>query len=527
MNIIFMRHGEASDNVKELISDREIYWSTLTHKGIETVLESMESLPKQIDKIYVSPFPRTIETAHFVYEKYSKTEVVIDERLHEINHGKYSGQKNNSELDETRLKQIAGDYFVRFGQYGENKFEIELRLCEFLNDVYKNNFKENTVVIVSHGSITSYMKRILNIKSPHIKTGKIEEFLDVDFLPLFKYMKKLKTIKNKKIKERMQQIQKLNLSKNVEINLNNIIKKEFNNIEYSDEYFSNFVDGLSTENLIQVTNPNFSNETILVCFYNNFQNFVDKWITHYIDIGIKNFVLIDNNSSDNSTLLLKKYSNKVNISFWKITDDYNCYRMCGWKQRIFEFYGANKKYLTVDSDELFIYENYQNLLFEDYLKQKKLSYIKSLMLDVYTDKNIFEGSLDDFKFVDKGTYRMTDSVPYKQRFFGGPRSRVFGINPSLQKIPFIFYSGKELFVNDHYYYPWKINDEAEFCSFLLHYKFLPEDAEKYKLYVKDGRHWNNSREYKVYNDVLLNHNGDVSFYDKNISISIDEINFKF
>ena len=59
-------------------------------------------------------------------------------------------------------------------------------------------------------------------------------------------------------------------------------------------------------------------------------------------------MLIDNNSSDNSTLLLKKYSNKVNISFWKITDDYNCYRMCSWKQRIFEFYGANKKYLTVD-----------------------------------------------------------------------------------------------------------------------------------------------------------------------------------
>ena len=32
MNIIFMRHGEATDNVKELISDREIYWSVLTKK---------------------------------------------------------------------------------------------------------------------------------------------------------------------------------------------------------------------------------------------------------------------------------------------------------------------------------------------------------------------------------------------------------------------------------------------------------------------------------------------------------------
>ena len=30
MNIIFMRHGNATDNVKEIISDKEIYWSTLT-----------------------------------------------------------------------------------------------------------------------------------------------------------------------------------------------------------------------------------------------------------------------------------------------------------------------------------------------------------------------------------------------------------------------------------------------------------------------------------------------------------------
>ena len=141
MNIIFMRHGEATDNVEEVLSDREIYWSTLTDKGRKTVEESLEFLPNKIDKIYVSPFPRTIETAHFVYEKYPDAEVVIEERLHEIKYGKYSGKKNNLELDETRLKQIAGDYFSRFGEYGENKFEIETRLSEFLCDVYKNNKK--------------------------------------------------------------------------------------------------------------------------------------------------------------------------------------------------------------------------------------------------------------------------------------------------------------------------------------------------------------------------------------------------
>ena len=93
MNIIFMRHGEATDNIKELISDKEIYWSVLTEKGKETVLESIKSLPDSIDKIYVSPFPRTIETAHFVFEKHPTTEVVIEKRLHEIYYGKYSGQK--------------------------------------------------------------------------------------------------------------------------------------------------------------------------------------------------------------------------------------------------------------------------------------------------------------------------------------------------------------------------------------------------------------------------------------------------
>ena len=188
MNIIFMRHGEATDNVKEIISDKEIYWSTLTENGKETVLESIKTLPKTIDKIYVSPFPRTVETAHFLFEKYPTAEVIIDEKLHEIYHGKYSGKKNNEELDQVRMKQIDNDYFIRFGQYGENKFDIESRLCEFLNDVYVNNFSSNTVVIVSHGSITSYMKRILNIKTPHIKTGKVEEFIDVDFTPLFKYI---------------------------------------------------------------------------------------------------------------------------------------------------------------------------------------------------------------------------------------------------------------------------------------------------------------------------------------------------
>ena len=274
MNLIFMRHGEATDNVREVISDKEIYWSVLTEQGKASVLESLEGLPAVIDKIYVSPFPRTIQTAHYVFLKYPKTEVVIENRLHEINNGKYSGKKNNDDLDQTRIKQIQGDYFVRFGEYGENKFDIEIRLCEFLYDVYTNNFCDNTILIVSHGSITSYMKRILNIKTPHIKTGKIEEFVHVDFQPLFEYMEVLEKVKDTKVKERVHLIRSLNIRESLKNNLIKMVKKEFNNIELSDYVFLNFINGLQSTTLKLIEPSHFEKGVILVCFYHNFECFV-------------------------------------------------------------------------------------------------------------------------------------------------------------------------------------------------------------------------------------------------------------
>lgn len=105
-------------------------------------------------------------------------------------------------------------------------------MCEFLIDVYNNNFDSNTILIISHGSITSYMKRLLSIKTPHIKTGKMEEFIDVDFNPLFTYCKLLKKIKLYKIKERVSRIESLNINITLKKSIINMSKKEFNNIEF-------------------------------------------------------------------------------------------------------------------------------------------------------------------------------------------------------------------------------------------------------------------------------------------------------
>ena len=88
-----MRHWEATDNVKGLISDKEIYWSVLTDEGMKTVMEFVDLLPDNIDAMYVSPFPRTIQTAYYVFKKYSNINAHIDNRIREIFYGKYSHKK--------------------------------------------------------------------------------------------------------------------------------------------------------------------------------------------------------------------------------------------------------------------------------------------------------------------------------------------------------------------------------------------------------------------------------------------------
>ena len=120
MNIIFMRHGNATDNVKGIISDKEIYWSTLTEEGRKTVLESIETLPSKIDKIYVSPLPRTIETAHLVSQKYKTSDFIIEKRIREINNGKYSVVS----LGDVNLRLCSGRFLNNFFSSKCYVFEI-------------------------------------------------------------------------------------------------------------------------------------------------------------------------------------------------------------------------------------------------------------------------------------------------------------------------------------------------------------------------------------------------------------------
>ena len=88
MNIIFMRHGEAVDNVRGVLSCKEIRCSVLTEAGFHQVAKSVSKLPREINKIYSSPLIRTLQTAKEIM-KVSDAEVIIDNRIREIDWGEF------------------------------------------------------------------------------------------------------------------------------------------------------------------------------------------------------------------------------------------------------------------------------------------------------------------------------------------------------------------------------------------------------------------------------------------------------
>lgn len=523
MNIIFMRHGEAIDNVKEVLSSNVARCSTLTDRGLMQVTESVSML-ENVDKIYSSPLIRTLQTAREVANKFS-LEVNIDDRIREIDWGVFDGEKNNEFVDEVRERQSGGDYFVRFGKYGENKFDIESRLCDFLYSVRRDNFQNNTVVIVSHGTVISFMKRIMGLKSSHAKKGKFEEFINVDFSKLDAYMAILDNVRREEVKSRKKMSESV---KNENIRaIYGDIAKEFNNMEFNNEVLGHLIEG-TNENIADIRSGKVdkSSDLILISIFKNIEVFAEKWLSHYAEIGVKNFVLIDNNSSDRSVDIIKKCGDKykINVDILSMKSDFNCFRACGARQAVMERYGVNKWFLIVDSDELFVFSDKGEDISE-YIKNLNkggaLS-VKAMMVDVYSKKPIFSDcDLSEFCYFDCYGYKKQSGKYYGERIFGGARSRVFGLKSSIQKIPLIYYTGKVGIVNDHFIYPVEISN-VRVSSILLHYKFLPNTISDYRDMANSGVHWNNSKEYKRYVEAFVR-NREISLYSSSVSKHIDEL----
>ncbi len=166
--IIFMRHGQAYNNVKRLLVGRNLE-SHLTETGRRQVQNSSKFLSTLgIGKIYSSPVVRTVETSEIVSD-HLKIPFELDERLFEIELGKLVGMYYDD------LLSTHGDLFVKFYSDDENdnsllEFEVESfgavkkRISELLKELVKKHKDENVLLVTHLDPIKAAISVIANIK---------------------------------------------------------------------------------------------------------------------------------------------------------------------------------------------------------------------------------------------------------------------------------------------------------------------------------------------------------------------------
>lgn len=182
-NLFLFRHGESNANLTGTISC-VVPGPELSEKGRIQVTQALEGIPKNdICKVYCSPFRRTIETSLIIKNILQNKEIIIDERIQEINYGQYEGLTKvlkGSYVEKTLKRIILGDYNIRFGVTGENEAQIMCRVITFLKELI---IKDEDVLVVSHQGIISIILQISDVVHGQDITKSIENasFCKVSF----------------------------------------------------------------------------------------------------------------------------------------------------------------------------------------------------------------------------------------------------------------------------------------------------------------------------------------------------------
>lgn len=164
---IFMRHGQADNNVNRILVGRYIE-SHLTEYGKQQVADTSKYLKNvPIEKVYVSPVTRTVETAKIVCKLLGMS-YEIDERLYEIDLGKLVGMH----FEEIIHKH--GNLFLKFyneddamlARYGVESFaSVKSRVKHLLDEIIKIQQDKNVLLITHLDPIKAAISILLDLKA--------------------------------------------------------------------------------------------------------------------------------------------------------------------------------------------------------------------------------------------------------------------------------------------------------------------------------------------------------------------------
>jgi len=153
MNVILVRHGETTANVKRLFcghTDVE-----LTEKGIMQANEAYEKLKKyDFDMVFSSDLKRAYETAEII-NRDRKLKINVVPELREINFGEFEGHTFDEIL--SKDSSFKSEYFDDNWNYtfpnGESLGKMNHRIIAAYRKVLEENKDKNLLMVLHAGVI--------------------------------------------------------------------------------------------------------------------------------------------------------------------------------------------------------------------------------------------------------------------------------------------------------------------------------------------------------------------------------------
>ena len=172
MKLFLMRHGQAENNVRNIISHSPGCWS-LTARGRKQVAAAANELNEstcQIDNVLISPLLRAQETYEIMKNRCEQVQaapVNTLESLTEIHMGDWNNRQRCAEsntLFAQRSRERRSHNFSPFRlPYGESFRELALRMTGFLSDYIVNSDTDSSLLIISHADPLFSLQRVIKL----------------------------------------------------------------------------------------------------------------------------------------------------------------------------------------------------------------------------------------------------------------------------------------------------------------------------------------------------------------------------
>jgi len=263
---------------------------------------------------------------------------------------------------------------------------------------------------------------------------------------------------------------------------------------------------------------------------------LEYFIDYYRNMGVKHFIMVDNDSNDGMMALVSEYSD-VTVYHTKGSYKDSNFGM-HWLNYLLNKHGIGKWCFTCDPDEFFVFahDDSRDLIdltqYLDSIEQKSLF---TVMVDMYGKGSIEESNyLSGQNPVKACPY--FDGFGYSKQFNshqsnlfvqGGVRRRVFAKDkpenaPALNKVPLIKWQFGYAYTSSMHmaipnYLNKNVNDHQE-TGALLHFKFIAQLQDKVAVELEAKQHYNDSAEYKQYGAVIQD---EQILFDPSVSVKFE------